>query len=286
MEGELRLALEEVARLNAALSVADQKYLSLKDESGDKPLADEHYEEISNIVQELRQPMSSIVGYSDFLLSESVGILGALQRKFLERIKMSTERMNRLVNELLRLTAVDKGSGRLLIHEGMDLYAAVEGALSESIDGLRQKNVNLHVDVPENLPPVNADQDSIRQVLVNLLENALEVTPTNGDVTLRASLQGGDHQQPYILVQVCDQGGGIPSEYLPRVFSRFAQADGKPIPGTGNKSSQLSVVKMLVENSGGRIWVDSQPEAGATYSILLPVASEELLNNEPGGLKA
>jgi signal transduction histidine kinase len=212
--------------------------------------------------------------------------LGALQRKFLERIKMSTERMNRLVNELLRLTAVDMGGSRLSTSEGTDLYAAVEAALSESIDELRQKNINLHVDVPDKLPPVNADQDTIRQVLVNLLENAREVTPTNGEITLRASLQGGDHQQPYILVQVCDQGEGIPSEYLPRVFSRFGQADGKPVPGTGGKSSHLSIVKMLVENSGGRIWVDSQPEAGATFSILLPVTSEELVNSEPGGLQA
>jgi signal transduction histidine kinase len=286
MEGELRLALEEVARLNATLSEADQKYQSLKNESGGKLPADEHYEEISNIVQELRQPMSSIIGYSDFLLGESVGILGALQRKFLERIKMSTERMNRLVNEVHRLTTVDMGSGRPLTAEGMDLYAAVEGALSESIEGLRQKNINLRVDVPEQLPPLNADQDSIRQVLVNLLENAREVTPSDGEVSLRASLQGSDHQQPYILIQVSDQGGGIPAEYLPHVFSRFGQADGKPIPGTGSKSSHLSIVKMLVENSGGRIWVDSQPDAGATYSILLPVTSEELLNNEPGGFQA
>jgi signal transduction histidine kinase len=286
MEGELRLALEEVARLNASLSEADKKYQSLKSESGGKLPADEHYEEISNIVQELRQPMSSIIGYSDFLLGESVGILGALQRKFLERIKMSTERMNRLVNELLRLTTVDMGSGRPSTAEGMDLYAAVEGALSESIEGLRQKNINLRVDVPEQLPPLNADQDSIRQVLVNLLENARDVTPSDGEVSLRASLQGSDHQQPYILIQVSDQGGGIPAEYLPHVFSRFGQADGKPIPGTGSKSSHLSIVKMLVENSGGRIWVDSQPDAGATYSILLPVTSEELLNNEPGGFQA
>jgi signal transduction histidine kinase len=286
MEGELRLALEEVARLNAALSEADQKYLTLKNGQGGKMLVDESSEEISNIVQELRQPMSSMVGYTDFLLSESVGILGALQRKFLERIKFSAERMDRLVNELVRLTIVDMGSSKTLTAEGMDLYSAVEGALSESIDGLRQKDINLRVEVPEQLPPLNADQDAIKQVLVNLLENAREVTPPGGEITLRASLQGGDHQQAYLLVQISDQGGGISSEYMPRVFSRFGHADGKPIPGTGGKSSHLSVVKMLVENSGGRIWVDSQLEIGATFSILLPVASEELLNSEPGGMQA
>ena len=285
-EGELRLALEEVARLNAALSEADQKYLSLKNEQGSQVPVDEQYLEMANIVQELRQPMSSITGYTDFLLSESVGILGALQRKFLERIRISTERMNRLVNELVRLTVVEMDGGKPVNVEGMDLYAVVEEAISESIDGLRQKDINLRVDVPEQLPPLNADQDAIKQVLINLLENAREVTQQNGEISLRASLQGGDHQAAYILVQISDQGGGIPPEYISRVFSRFGQADGKPIPGTGGKSSHLSVVKMLVENSGGRIWVDSQAEVGSTFSILLPVASEELLNTEPGGFQA
>jgi len=285
-EGELRLALEEVARLNAALSEADQKYLSLKNEKGSQVPADEQYLEMANIVQELRQPMSSITGYTDFLLSESVGILGALQRKFLERIKISTERMNRLVNELVRLTVVEMDGGKPINVEATDLYAVVEEAISESIDGLRQKDINLRVDVPEQLPPLNADQDAIKQVLVNLLENAREVTQLNGEISLRASLQGGDHQAAYVLVQISDQGGGIPPEYISRVFSRFGQADGKPIPGTGGKSSHLSVIKMLVENSGGRIWVDSQAEVGSTFSILLPVASEEFLNAEPGGLQA
>jgi signal transduction histidine kinase len=271
--------------LKAALSEADQKYLSLKNEQGSQVPEDEQYLEMANIVQELRQPMSSITGYTDFLLGESVGILGALQRKFLERIKISAERMNRLVNELLRLTVVEMDGSKPVNVEGMDLYAVVEEAISESIDGLRQKDINLRVDVPEQLPPLNADQDAIKQVLVNLLENAREVTQQNGEISLRASLQGGDHQATYILVQISDQGGGIPPEYMSRVFSRFGHADGKPIPGTGGKSSHLSVVKMLVENSGGRIWVDCQAEVGSTFSILLPVASEDYFNTEPGGLQ-
>lgn len=286
LEGELRLALEEVARLKAALSEADQKFLALKNEQGGVTPKDSQYEEITSIVQELRQPMSSVSGYTDFVLSESVGILGALQRKFLERIKISTERMDRLVSELVRLTAPEMEGGKLPNAEGVDLYSIVEGAISESIDSLRQKGINLRVDVPERLPPISADEDAIKQVMINLLENAREVTPDSGEIGLRASLQGGDHQQAYILVQISDQGGGIPPEYVPRVFTRFGHANGKPIPGTGGKSSQLSVIKMLVENSGGRIWVDSQPEAGSTFSLLLPVASGELPGDEPGGLRA
>jgi len=286
MEGELRLALEEVARLKGAVSEADQRMLVLKNQMAGQTPTDEHYEEIATIVQEMRQPMSSIIGYTDFLLGESVGILGALQRKFLERVKMLTDRMNRLVNELMRLSATQLNGDRAYSEEGTDLYSVVEGAIAESMQGLREKEINLRVDFPESLPSVSVDEDAIKQVLVNLIENAKEVTPNNGEITLHASLQGSDHQKAYILVQVTDQGGGIPGEFIPRVFSRFGYADGKPIPGTGGKSSHLSIVKMLVENSGGRIWVDSQPDEGATFSVLLPVAEVAFTNDAAGGLPA
>jgi signal transduction histidine kinase len=286
MEGELRLALQEVAQLKSALSEADQRTLALKNQLAGEMPSDEHYEEIATIVQEMRQPMSSILGYTDFLLGESIGILGALQRKFLERIKMLTDRMNRLVTELTRLTSAQMNGEKPITEGGVDLYSAVEGAISESMEALRDKDIKLRVDCPENLPLVNAAEDAIRQVLVNLIDNAKEVTPESGEVALRASLQGNDYQRPYILIQVVDQGGGIPADYIPRVFSRFGYANGKPIPGTGGKSSHLSVVKMLVENSGGRIWVDSQADVGATFSILLPVSDEAFMHDEPGSLPA
>ena len=288
MEGELRLALEEVARLKAAQSDADQRVLAMKNQiAGDVP-SDEHYEEIATIVQEMRQPISSIIGYTDFLLGESVGILGALQHKFLERIKMLTERMNRLTSELTRLTAAQIGGAKSFgeAPPGIDLYSIVEGAISESMQSLREKGINLRIDLPENLPAIQADEDAMRQVFINLIENAREVTPANGEVSLHANLQGSEHQPSYVLVQITDQGGGIPADYIPRVFSRFGYADGKPIPGTGGKSSHLSVVKMLVENSSGRIWVDSQQDLGSTFSILLPVAEAAFVNDEPGGFLA
>jgi signal transduction histidine kinase len=286
MEGELRLALEEVARLKAVLSDADQKLLVMKNQMAGETPTDEQYEEIATIVQEMRQPMSSILGYTDFLLGESVGILGALQRKFLERIKMLTDRMNRLVTEMIRLTATRMNGEKIFSEDGTDLYSAVESAIAESMQALREKDINLRINIPEDLPTVNADEDAVKQVLANLIENAKEVTPESGEIELRASLQGNDHQQAFILLQIADQGGGIPGEFIPRVFSRFGYADGKPIPGTGGKSSHLSIVKMLVENSGGRIWVDSQTDEGATFSILLPVAEETFTDDIPGGSPA
>lgn len=281
MEGELRLALEEVARLKSALSEADQRHLAFINEQSDRLPINDKNDEIANIIQEMRQPMSSVSGYTDFILSESIGILGALQRKFMERIKISTERMSQLVNELLRLTTVEMNLGKFTATGGADLYALVESAIAESMEAIRAKEINLRVDVAEKLPLLRADEHAIKQVLIKLLENAKDVTPAKGEITLQASVQGGDHRQGYVLIQISDQGGGIPPEYVPLLFTRFSQANGKSIPGTGGASSQLSIVKMLVENNGGRIWVDSQPNKGSTFSILLPVASENLFGDEP-----
>jgi len=274
LEGELRLALEEVARLKTALSEMDQKYLALKTQAGEAAPTSDKLEEIAVIVQELRQPMSSILGYTDFLLGESIGILGALQRKFLERIKMSSERLNRLINDLLRLTAVEKERQPISKPEMVEIYAIVDEAIAESMDELRQKGLNLEVDMPEGLPALRTEPDLLKQILVHLIENARQATPPNGTITLRAHTQHLDPGQDYVLLQVVDQGGGIPPEYLPRIFSRFGYADGKPIPGTGAKGTHLAIVKMLVENLGGRIWVDSEVEAGSTFSVLLPVSRE------------
>lgn len=282
LEGELRLALEEVARLKAALYEADQKYLTLKNQGAEGLPTSEILKEVSTIIQDLRQPISSILGYTDFLLGESIGILGALQRKFLERIKISSERLNRLVNDLLRLTAAEK-EGRPLFKPGVvDAYSVVDEAIAESMDEIRRKNLNLQVDMPEGLPPLRTDHDALKQVLVHLIENARMASPQNSNITLRARTQSIEPQQEYVLFQVIDQGGGIPPEYLPRLFSRFGYADGKPIPGTGLKSASLSIVKMLVENLGGRIWVDSEANSGSTFSILLPVMREEAANTAPG----
>ncbi len=286
MESELRMALEEVAQLKSALADADKSVLTLENQIAGQAPSDEHYEEIISIVQEMRHPMSSILGYTDFLLGESVGILGAMQRKFLERIKILTERINRLVSELTRMTAMKMSGERIVTEGGVDFYAIIEGAISESMLRLRERNIKLRVNTPEDLPKVNADSDAVRQVLINLIENAKEVTAENGEVTLSASLQDSDHHRSYILVQISDQGGGIPAEYIPRVFSRFDYADGTPIPGTGGKSSHLSMAKILVDNFGGRIWVDNQAEAGATFSILLPVIERALKNDEPGVIPA
>jgi signal transduction histidine kinase len=239
-------------------------------------------EEIAAIVHELRQPMSSIIGYTDFLLSETIGILGVMQRKFLERVQMSTERMNRLVDDLARLTDSQMEEAVQGANSVVSLGQIAQEAAEQIKPLIQSRLVQLRLELGPELPDLALDRRTLGQVLANLLENAGEVTPEGGEITLRARMEGNEQQERYALVQVADQGGGIPAEYIPRLFSRYAGLDGKPIPGVASQTSLLSVTKALVDNLGGRIWVDSVAAMGSTYSLLLPVAPS--LN--PGDLTA
>ncbi len=281
LEAELRLALEELARLKASLSEADQKVLEMqRNLSSDAPLT-EQSNQISALTRELRQPMSSILGYTDFLLSESVGILGALQRKYLERIKIATERLNRLVEELFNLAGSSTAQQRLN-SDMVDVNELVDGAVTHITEQLRQKEIALRVDLPIDFPAINLDRNVLEKILVTLLENAGGATPTGGDIQLRARLQQDDAERTYALFQISDHGGGINPEDIPRIFVRHSHSNGTPLAGIGVDTIDLSIVKSMVDNLDGRIWIDSQPQSGATFSILLPIP-RTFSSRESGG---
>jgi signal transduction histidine kinase len=268
LEVELRQTLVELAFLQKKLSEADEKYLQAAEQADG-----EHIEVVLSIVQDLRQPMSSIVGYTDLLLGESVGILGALQRKFLERIKASSERMSALVEDLVQVTALNQEEIELKSVE-VDLNAVIDEAITHTSARMIEKNIALRVDIPTDLPPIKADQDALQQVVIHLLQNAGAASPAEGEITLSVqNAQDEIQDQDYVLLQVTDSGGGIPTDDLPRVFSRLYRADNPLIQGVGDTGVGLSVAKNLVEALNGRIWVDTEMGAGSTFSVLLPVSS-------------
>jgi signal transduction histidine kinase len=280
-EGELRLALQEIALLKASLSEADQKILKLQNMQNQTlsgELSNQQVEVIASLAQELRQPMSSILGYTDFLLGETVGILGALQRKFLERVRVATERMDRLVDDLIQVTTVERSKFQI-ISQAVDLNAVIDEAIAETSDQLRKKNIALRVDMPEHLPDINAERDSLEQVVINLLKNAGAATPYGGDILLHARIESSDGEQDYVLLQVSDSGEGIDPDDVPRVFSRLYGTSDNQIRGLGKTGIGMSIVKTMVESAGGRIWVDSQPGIGSTFSVLFPISQDNASSN-------
>lgn len=269
MESELRSTLEEVARLQNQLAEASMRIAEA--EKGTSVAAStEQAEVVTSISQELRQPMSSIVGYTDLLLGESVGILGALQRKFVERIKSSTERIDNLINDLIQVTTLETELNTLK-PEPVDLNLIIDNAMSYTSSQVREKNISMHLDLPKKIATIHADREALQQILIHLLQNAGAASPNEGTVRLRVQTKEEEGRE-YVLLQVTDTGGGIPAEDLPRVFTRLYRADNVLIQGVGDTGVGLSIAKTLTEAQKGRIWVESEIGKGSTFSVLLPIA--------------
>jgi len=271
LEEELKHALQESARMQNALAQANIKILELENRPS-SPMTSDQVDVIASISQELRQPMSSIVGYTDLLLGESVGILGALQRKFVERIKSSTERIGGLVDDLIQITTLETGI-REFNPEMIDLNLIIDNAMAYTGTQIREKNITLRLDIPETPPKIQTDRDALQQVLIHLLQNASAATPTEGTITLRVQTQSEDASN-YLLIQVSDTGGGIAANDIARVFARRYRADNSLIQGLGDTGVGLSIAKTLVEAQNGRIWVETDMGTGSTFSVLLPITLE------------
>jgi signal transduction histidine kinase len=281
IEIELHNALEELARMQNALAEANANIMKLEQRPL-PPITSEQVDVIASISQELRQPMSSIIGYTDLLMGESVGVLGALQRKFIERIKASTDRIGGLVNDLIQITNLETGKMEFKA-ESIDLNMIIDNAMAYTSAQIREKNITLRLDIPDSSLLIRTDRDAFQQILIHLLQNATSATQVEGVVTLRVQIQS-EQNEHFITIQVTDTGGGIASGDISRVFARRYRADHPMIQGLGDTGVGLSIAKALVEAQGGRIWVETEAGCGSTFSILLPILlkpqEEEIKNNE------
>jgi signal transduction histidine kinase len=276
LKKEFTIIADENSHLMAAIQELQAKNQKVQDqpELTVGRVSEDDMEVVASIVQELRQPMASIVGYTDLMLSESVGILGALQQKFLERIKSSVERMRVLLDDLIQIISFQANPHPILT-EFVEVSSVLDQAVRETSRQLQEKKINLRVDLPETLPRLKADRDAIQQILVQLMQNAATATPIEGSIMLRFAIQISDNM-PYLLMEVTDTGGGISPDDQPRVFARRYRADNPLIQGVGDTGVGLSIAKTLVDAHQGRIWVESNQEEGTTtFSALLPILAEE-----------
>jgi signal transduction histidine kinase/GAF domain-containing protein len=233
---------------------------------------------VASLSQELRTPMTSIIGYTDLLLGESVGLISDMQRKFLQRIKANIERMASLLNDLISVTVID--AGQLEIHPTpVDLGAVIEETIIGARAQLEDKEITLELKLPEEMPPAQADADCLRQILANLLNNATKCSPVGSTIELSASISYNDEAANpegtrFLKVSIQDSGGGIAPQDQARVFDRFYRAERALINGLGETGVGLAIVKSLVEAHGGRVWVESDMGVGSTFSFLLPIAED------------
>ncbi len=213
---------------------------------------------IHTVSHDLRSPLTAVLGYTELL--ERVGTLTSQQAEFVRRIKQSVQSITDLVNELLDLGRIESGFDTRKEH------VQLSGVLSYVLDGLRvqidQKHQRLHLEV-EDTPPVRGNPIRLRQMMDNLIGNAIKYTPEGGDITVR--LFTADDQ---VVFEVSDTGPGIPVEDQPHIFEKFYRGGNVGAEGSG---LGLAIVKSIVDSHQGRIWVNSTPGNGATFTVVLPI---------------
>ncbi len=249
---------------------------------------------ISFVSHELKQPMTSIKGYTDMLIKGMAGELTDTQRTFLDTVRSNIERMSKLVGDLLDVSRIESGRIRLEFRR-ISIRKVLEEVLRATHRQIETKHQTLEVDVPSDLPLVRADRDRLAQILTNLVSNACKYTPEGGQITIRAQRwrpsTGGDRkkrwpiggderkgaiqQDEFVLCSITDTGIGITPEDQERLFTKYFRADNpavRSVPGTG---LGLVITKSLVELHGGEIWVRSEVGKGSTFLFTIPVAQEE-----------
>jgi signal transduction histidine kinase len=277
---ELRLALEEIARLRSKLSEGEAaKRPPDEEKKSNERLSPEKAEELDKVAQKLRQPLSSVKGYSELLLNESVGILGAIQRNFLERIQLSSQKIEHEIEAILQIALTDSYDASLEM-QAVNLASVIDDVIEMLREALLEKGSVLRVDLPRLLPSLETDQDAFQQILFHLLQNANSVTPAEKEITLHAAVSAARTLGDYLLIEVSDSGGGIPAEDLARVFARVYRDENPVIAGLGDQGVGLTIAEALTKALGGRIWVDSELGSGTTFSVLLPLERASQVETE------
>jgi len=247
---------EKVARRTEQLEKANARLLEL-----DRLKS----EFLSTVSHELRTPLTSIRSFSEILLRYEVDD-PEKRKKFVGIIQTEAERLTRMINDLLDLSKIE--AGRQELHqEPLELEAVFSRALSTTHGLFEEKGLTGTSETESNISPVYADADRLHQVLTNLIANAVKFSPAQGTIRLNARMQDGQ-----VLISVADQGPGIPGDKLEQVFERFQQVrdpqKSHPL-GTG---LGLTISRDIVEQMGGKIWVESTLGAGAVFSFTLPCA--------------
>ena len=216
---------------------------------------------IGDVTHELRTPLTSIKGYMEGLVD---GVLPATPETF-NQIHHEADRLSRLVDDLQELSRVEAKAYSLDVRS-----VAVSNLMQTTVKRLApqamDKRITLHSSLPADLPPLQADEDRITQVLVNLVANAIQYTPEGGNVMISAVQQADE-----IRISVKDTGIGIPPEHLANLFTRFYRVDKSRSRNTGGGSGiGLTIAKHLIEAHGGRIWAESKGDGqGSTFTFSL-----------------
>lgn len=235
----------------------EQSFLSMKEINRIKD------EFLNNISHELRTPLTVIMGWGELM---SYGKLSdSQQHSAVEQINKSSQRLLHLVNSLLDLSKLEKGSLKLEYQE-TNINTPLQLAIEENMVDASSKNMELTADLTPLLPYIKVDPMRVQQIFTNIINNAIKFTLEGGLISVRS-----EFYQSKVLVSISDNGIGIASNALPHIFERFSQADTSTTRKYGGVGVGLSLVKKLMDLHGAEINVDSEVGKGTTFNLLFPV---------------
>jgi signal transduction histidine kinase len=226
---------------------------------------------LANMSHELRTPLNSIIGFSELLKENTVGELNKKQHHYMNNVLTSSKFLLNLINDILDLSKVEAGKIELVIEQ-----MSVPEVINETLVLIKEKammhNVVLKKEFEENLPVILADRMRFKQVLFNLLSNAMKFSkPEGGTVTITAR-----REDDMVRFSVSDTGIGIKEENIDKLFNPFEQLDPVITKKYGGSGLGLAITKKLVELHGGKIWVESSYCIGTAFYFTLPLIAKKI----------
>lgn len=219
---------------------------------------------VANVSHELRTPLTSIKGFVETLLSGALGD-AAQSEKFLKIIQEDADRLGRLIDDLLDLSLMESRNAALKF-ENLSPKEEITKVLAAMEPAFARKKIRVDTHFEKNLPDVKADRDRLKQVLVNLLDNAVKFNHESGNILIEVK-----NRSSRVEISIQDTGTGIPARDLPRIFERFYRVDKARSKDSGGTGLGLSIVKHILEAHGGTIDCKSTPGKGSLFTISLPV---------------
>ncbi|MBN1179079.1 MAG: PAS domain S-box protein [Anaerolineae bacterium] len=230
---------------------------------------------ITVISHELRTPLTAILGYTEALYSGMVGEVSETQAGFIRTIHDNARKMVAMADNMIALSEAERGHLELEYGE-TDLEMIIGEVIQAFSTQMQNKQLDWTIDVEETLPIIEADPSRIRQVLANLVSNAVKFTLPGGHVTVGGANVDATPDAPgFCRLWVTDTGIGIPPEKQAVIWERFTQSEGRIQEDVDGLGLGLSIVRSLVEAHGGRVWVDSVPGRGSTFTLLIPTQRPE-----------
>jgi two-component system NtrC family sensor kinase len=220
---------------------------------------------VNTVSHDLRSPLTAILGYVDLITR--VGPINPKQDEFIKRVQVSVRNITSLINDLLELGRIESGFDAR--KDFVSLPVIIKYSMDSFGSSVMEKKLKIFLNIAEDVDKVFGDFTRLRQLVDNLLGNAIRYTPVDGEIQI--SLRSKNNQ---VILQVQDTGPGIPHSDQPYIFDKFYRGSNveKKIPGSG---LGLAIVKSIVENHQGRVWVESTLGKGSTFTVVLPTAGEE-----------